>query len=645
MPVGHLKPNVYGLFDVTGNAREWCHGDILDSLPLDPSIARLDDGLHPAGIPFAPLMPRSSSFSGPRCDLRTSQRRHRFEIQMAYGDTGFRLARTVRESTATPATLNEIVRVRLKGTGTFRVKDTFGVVAISPREGKLPAELSIHIPLPGQWVSPAFATTIENLETGEQLLVTRERGEPVRMIPQRRNEQGQVFSLILPATVSLGRRAGVRDDLLSTPIARPFVWTESPGGTGTIEKPYGLSTHEVTFSQFEKFASATNYRSVEEVTPPQKRAAYIGTEGAWKDEPGTQNWITYGTIISPLSPVTHIAPADVKAYCEWLESKSARKYRLPTEVEWEHACRAGTTSIWPFSDNVMRLSDYAWYRGNCIFVQEVGKKRPNRFGLYDMLGNIGEWCTASNGFVLRGQDISADHLELRPEARLHSTDGRATNLTGFRVACEGWTPTFVAESLPHQMEFSPAPGVPSALIAIEQKERHPKGVLVPTDSFISGRGWWFRPNEAGAFAWNTASLWSLNYLDWNPKDEKALVPNEADWTAAKDHVLRTESRPEALFNWTDEAPLTLQGRPLGITLETDLDLPAGVYEFAVASGSGHRIFVDGQVELDVWSLNRYIANRAEVTLTAGRHRIRIETHKRDQIPDLRFGIRLLRYRP
>ena len=69
-PVGRLKPNALGLFDVTGNAREWCHGEYVDRLPLDPSLARLDDGIHPVGTPFAPLMPRSSPGFGRRLEGR-----------------------------------------------------------------------------------------------------------------------------------------------------------------------------------------------------------------------------------------------------------------------------------------------------------------------------------------------------------------------------------------------------------------------------------------------------------------------------------------------------------------------------------------------------------------------------------------------
>lgn len=118
-------------------------------------------------------------------------------------------------------------------------------------------------------------------------------------------------------------------------------------------------------------------------------------------------------------PVNSMQQRTAVMYCKWLYNKTEVFYRLPTEAEWEYACRAGSSSIYFFGNSESELGKYAWYNKNSnAAYHKVGQLQPNAFGLYDMLGNVAEWVMDQydENYFTKMKDVNTDP-ELKPVSR------------------------------------------------------------------------------------------------------------------------------------------------------------------------------------------------------------------------------------
>jgi formylglycine-generating enzyme required for sulfatase activity len=208
----------------------------------------------------------------------------------------------------------------------------------------------------------------------------------------------------------------------------------------TISKDYYLGVYEVTQAQYEKVMGKN---------PSSFPVAKVGNENADL-------------------PVENVSWHDAVRFCKKLsdlpeEKKAGREYRLPTEAEWEYACRAGSKTAYAFDDEEGLLPEYGWFsRNSSRRTHTVGLLEPNAWGLYDMHGNVWEWCSDRYGDYPKGA-VSDPSGPKEGSYRVFRGGGWSLGAAFCRSACrDGLAPSIRINVIGFRVALSSQSGIPKS---------------------------------------------------------------------------------------------------------------------------------------------------------------------------------------
>jgi formylglycine-generating enzyme required for sulfatase activity len=241
----------------------------------------------------------------------------------------------------------------------------------------------------------------------------------------------------------MGSSAAEQSELIAEGLEKEMADWQGPQRIVNI-KSFELGKYEVTRGQFSAFVTESNYDI--------EGYCVVYENGERVDRMG-YNWRNPGYSQTENDPVVCVSRDDAQAYAKWLTKITGQTYRLPSESEWEYACRAGKYEKYCGSDDVDTVAIYGQVGG--VKTQPVGSKAKNAFGLYDMSGNVWEWMHDTwhvdysgaptdgsawidggihNSYVLRGGSWTNSVRGTRAAIRLDSSHADRSNNIGFRVA-------------------------------------------------------------------------------------------------------------------------------------------------------------------------------------------------------------------
>ncbi|NNE34353.1 MAG: formylglycine-generating enzyme family protein [Rhodothermales bacterium] len=197
----------------------------------------------------------------------------------------------------------------------------------------------------------------------------------------------------------LARAQGQRDQKTNT-LGMSFVnIPEGEFSMGTSRSLVEISNLTKIYGGQDRLLHAENPRHSVRISSFNLQTTEV-TQSQWTNVMGTQPWHGKHSFVKegPLFPAQYVTWNDAVEYCKKLGETDGSVYRLPTEAEWEYACRASTEALFAFGDDAAELKDFGWFDGNAHAIREsyahrTARRKPNRWGLYDMHGNMWEWCS------------------------------------------------------------------------------------------------------------------------------------------------------------------------------------------------------------------------------------------------------------
>lgn len=369
----------------------------------------------------------------------------------------------------------------------------------------------------GSDAAPQPGQAVEGDDGGTLMAVSndgnRKRATNCDTPPEIKNDVGMTLRFVPPGTFTMG-----------SPVSEIGREAQETPHEVELTRGFYLGAHEVTLGQFKQFVAETKFHTDGE--RDGKGGYGIDESGKIERMHAKFTWKSPGFEQTDNHPVVNVSWTDAKAFCNWLSARESKSYRLPSEAEWEYACRAGTKTAYSHGDAAEGLADVGngadgsarakfpeWSKGikamdGHVFAAPVGRYKPNALGLHDMHGNVWEWCedwyvpnsyprdkqvnptgpVSGNARVQRGGGWSSDTNRLRSAARIGRDPSAYRGCyLGFRVVLEQADEKSTREPLRIQPQGNGWSDSPVRLRAFAKAAGWPTGIYDAASATIDGK--------------------------------------------------------------------------------------------------------------------------------------------------------------